>query len=155
MLVFNELGDIDVIKRFKNYIIIGLVAVIALIGMSAISQSASAHSKYTTTPTSLRGKWVSKTQYVVISKYEFSVSSYKHGKKSNDTWSVSGKRKTSSGYRLSVSKKSKSGYYRLGIAKGESGWPLKRTHHKGKTALVTYGWNPMTHKAIHSYFYKK
>ncbi|HBF76093.1 MAG TPA: hypothetical protein DDW71_12650 [Lactobacillus sp.] len=147
--------------HLKRYLFIGLVIFVALLGINALATTASAHSKYTTTPTSLRGTWCSKrnsdgdSNKVVISRYTFSVTYYHNGKKNGSTWTLSGKRSTNSYKRLNYSKKSKNGYYYIVIKGGEHGWPLKRTTHNKKTALVTFGWNPIHQKTIHSYFYKK
>ncbi|MCH5461671.1 hypothetical protein HC026_03405 [Lactobacillus sp. LC28-10] len=146
--------------QFKRYILVGLVAVATLLGFNALSTTASAHTKYTTTPTSLRGTWFSKSSggdsnKLKITKYTFSVYYYHNGKKSDSTWTLSGKKSPSSYSRLNYTKKSKSGYYSIVIKGGDQGWPLKRTTHHGKATLVTWGWDPIHQKTDHSYFYKK
>lgn len=146
--------------RFKRYIFVGFVAVVTLLSFNTLSTTASAHTKYTTTPTSLRGTWVSKSNEgysnkLKITKYTFSVYYYHNGKKSSSTWTLSGKKSPSSYSRLNYTKKSKSGYYSIIIKGGDQGWPLKRTTHHGKAALVTWSANPIQHKTDHSYFYKK
>lgn len=148
--------------HFKRYVLIGLVGLVAFWGINnVLSTTASAHSKYTTTPTSLRGTWYAKrdsngdSNKVVITKYTFSVTSYHNGKKNGAVWTLSGKKSKNSSKRLNYSKKTKSGYYYIVIKGGEHSWPLKRTTHKGKSALVTFGWDPIHQKTDHGYFYKK
>ncbi|GAA3610323.1 hypothetical protein GCM10022296_12590 [Secundilactobacillus similis DSM 23365 = JCM 2765] len=102
--------------------------------------------KYTTTPSSLRGKWQThrdsngESQFLSISKYGFYVNNFRYGRSVGQPSYFSGKRLTAyrSGYDLVVSQKSPRGYYSLGKNGTDAIWHLKKTRYHGQTVLKSW-----------------
>lgn len=148
-----------------------IVLTVALLGISigslgVTSTTARAKSKYVTTPTSVRGKWFqsykgSKNtgQYLRITKYTFYVANYMNGHKESGSWSVSGKKHMKYiGMQLFVSKQSsKKGYWYIGGNGSDGIWHLKRTIHRGKKALKSWGYNigDSKHPIFVDYYYAR
>lgn len=148
-------------KNIKQFFMGTLVIIAAVIGLTVTTQQASAKSRYLkAVPTALRGSWVSAkaqdhyTNKFVLTKYTLTQYYYKNGKNQGGTWKISMKSKDRNN-RLGVLSKSKRGYYRLGLAHGDMPITFKRTKYHGKSALVMYNGNPVTHKIDHTYFLKK
>lgn len=111
--------------------------------------TAYARKPYTTTPVSLRGKWISHrdsdgySQYLNIAKYSFYINGFHYGKQYGVPEYMSGKKawSWSKHNQLIVSKKSPRGYYTLAKDATDAVWRLKKTRHNGRVVLKSWYYN--------------
>lgn len=146
-------------------VLLGALTVLAVAGTTAVLPTASASAKRTVTPANFRGTWqarISKkeVQKVKITKYSFSVSQYKNGKKEEGSWTVGNKKRKHSknpfnGVPLYVHK-AKKGYTFIGVKRRGQLWHLKRVTHKKKVSLRDDGWEYKSfgEKPIVHYYYR-